>query len=126
MIKKLDKEEIIDLIGISAAIIAGVYNGFCDAQGIPSDKRNLEIMLTAPASILGLGITGAIQGVKNASKNHQYLLKRFNNNEYTTTAYEGFNYIGLNAAGGISAGISGFLIGYIPSFFVGTLAKILK
>lgn len=126
MAKKLNGEEVIDIIGISASIIAGVYSGFCDAQGIPSDKRSLELMLTAPASMLSLGITGTIRGLKNASKDHQSLLDEFNNNEYVTKAYEGFNYIGLNAAGGISAGISGFLIGYIPSFFVGALTKIVR
>ena len=44
-----------------ASIGAGAYHGYCDAQGIPFQKENLELALTYGPAIVQGGI-GAIGG----------------------------------------------------------------
>ncbi len=52
-----------------ASLGAGVYHGYCDSQGIPFEKENLEWALTyGPAIVQGglsatvIGIVGAVGG----------------------------------------------------------------
>ena len=50
---------------------AGAYHGYCDAQGIPFQRENLEFALTyAPAIIQGtvFGLTGLVQGAAIGAK----------------------------------------------------------
>ncbi|MCK5449806.1 hypothetical protein KAI32_02995 [Candidatus Pacearchaeota archaeon] len=85
---------------------AGAYHGYCNAQGIPLEKENLELVLTYGPAVLNATIMGGLIGLGGITRGW-----RINNTLEATIIGTGI--------GGIKGGtktLLGYGIGYLTGY----------